>query len=529
MLRGESMFATLSLWKKLLLVQVFSTVLLLTAYYTIFTSFNSPAAPLSWSLLSFIGVSGLVIATLISFFISLMIKRTIGQSVGLAKELSSGNFTTRLSAPQGDEVGHLMHSLNDTSAALQQMFHEINATSTSLFFATGTLQSHSDQMTKNADFTKEKAGIVTSAAEEMKFNINSVAAAVEQASVNMNVITTAIEELTKTVQEIADNTAKAQGITSSAVERGEKTSDNVNRLGQAAYEITKVTEVITEISDQTNLLALNATIEAARAGEAGKGFAVVANEIKELAKQTADATQEIRNRIDGIQSTTDTTVKEIVEITNVIKDIDQTVTGITAAVEEQAVTTQEISSNITQASDGIQEINENVAQSSVVVSDIATDISKVNENAIHSAEDGIELQYSIQEMHDLATRLQQRICRCQVGEAKFDIIKIKEAHMGFRDNLRKVMKGKRQMQPEEVSTEKNCLFGQWFYSSEGKQYQHLPAYQDVEKVHTQVHTLGRQIVAAVNMNDHNKTRDMLARFDEARIAMFKHLEELYSA
>ncbi len=523
------MFGKLSLCKKMMLTQLFSTALLLSACFMGFSSFNPSVSEISPSFIVFTIVTGIVLSVAISFVISRMICAILGQSVGLARELSSGNFTERLPTTRDDELGHLVQSLNEMSAAMQQMVHDIIGSSVSLFFAIDTLQKHSGQMTEKADFTKDKAGLVATAAEEMSVNMSSVAAAVEQASVNMNVIATAIEELAGTVQEIATNTEKAQSITTKAVQQGEKTTNNVNRLGQAAYEITKVTEVITEISEQTNLLALNATIEAARAGDAGKGFAVVANEIKELAKQTADATQEIRNKIDGIQTTTDITVKEIVEITDVITEIDETVSGITAAVEEQAVTTQEISSNIIQASDGIQEINEHVAQSSSVVGEIASDINKVSENAVHSAEDGIEIQYSIREMHDLATRLQQRVTLCNVGEAKFDIIKIKEAHMGFRENLRKVMKGEQQMLPQEVATEQNCMFGKWFYSPEGIQYQNLSVYKDVERAHTEVHMLGRQIVTAVNNNDHGKTRDMLARFDQARITMFKHLEELYSA
>ena len=139
-----------------------------------------------------------------------------------------------------------------------------------------------------------------------------------------------------------------------------------------------MTETITEISEQTNLLALNATIEAARAGEAGKGFAVVANEIKELARQTAAATVNIKDRINEIQSTTSTTVVDIEKISKVIIEINNVISGIATAVEEQSVASNEIAGNISQASQGLVEVNENVAQSTTVVADITREIAEIN-------------------------------------------------------------------------------------------------------------------------------------------------------
>jgi methyl-accepting chemotaxis protein len=152
----------------------------------------------------------------------------------------------------------------------------------------------------------------------------------------------------------------------------------MDQLGAAANSIGKVIETITDISEQVNLLALNATIEAARAGEAGKGFAVVANEIKELAKQTAAATQDIKEKIEGIQGTTSMTVGQITEITQVINDVNDVVGNIATAVEQQSAATKEIATNVAQASQGIQEVNENVNQSSSVSGEISRDIAGVS-------------------------------------------------------------------------------------------------------------------------------------------------------
>jgi methyl-accepting chemotaxis protein len=206
-----------------------------------------------------------------------------------------------------------------------------------------------DQHMKLSDSTASMSGrsnSVAGAAEAMSATMNSVAAASEQTATNVNMVASATEEMTATVQEIAHNSEKARTITESAVTQAGSASQKVGELGRAANEISNVTEVITEISEQTNLLALNATIEAARAGEAGKGFAVVANEIKELAKQTAQATQEIKAKIEGIQGSTAGTVNQIEQITGVINEVNEIVGTIATAVEEQAATSREITEQL---------------------------------------------------------------------------------------------------------------------------------------------------------------------------------------
>jgi methyl-accepting chemotaxis protein len=203
---------------------------------------------------------------------------------------------------------------------------------------------------------------MSAAAEQTTAQANLVSAAAEEVSSNARTVSGSIENLVASIHEIAHSAQDAAATARRAVEMAHGTSATMDALGRSSGEIGAVVKVITSIAEQTNLLALNATIEAARAGEAGKGFAVVANEVKELARETARATEDIGGRIDSMQGDTGRAVAAIAEIGQVIEKIDSLQTKIAAAVEEQSVTTSEISRNIAEATTGSTEIAENIVQ-----------------------------------------------------------------------------------------------------------------------------------------------------------------------
>ena len=222
--------------------------------------------------------------------------------------------------------------------------------------------------------------------------------------------------MSTSIADIARHSNNAKATADQAVSQVSRTSAKVHTLGQAASAIGKVTEVITEISEQTNLLALNATIEAARAGDAGKGFAVVANEIKELARQTADATQDIREKITGIQQSTGETVDDIGRISGVIEEVSHTVIAIATAVEEQSATTREIAQNVGQASQGIQLVNESISQGTAVAGDMAADIAVVNQEAGQMASSSDQVNTSASKLFEMAEVLQKLIGGFKVAD-----------------------------------------------------------------------------------------------------------------
>ncbi len=359
-----------------------------------------------------------VIAVLLGLAISYLFARSISTGIHkvavLANHMAEGDFTGRLEDKANDEVGRLAANMNTMASKLGVLLGRIRTEAVSIDENATDLTQVSTRLTAAAKETSEHSSSVAVATEEMSSNMNNVAAASEQAATNVNIVATATEEMTGTVKEIAGKTEKARSISDGAVTLSNNASGKVDALGAAADDISRVTEVITEISEQTNLLALNATIEAARAGEAGKGFAVVANEIKELAKQTAEATQEIRTKIDAIQGSTNETVIDIRKITEVINEVSGIVNEITTAIDEQAATTREIADNVTQAALGIGEVNENVAQSSAVAGEIAESITQVSETADSLSASGHQVSSSSATLREVTKKLNALLDRFKV-------------------------------------------------------------------------------------------------------------------
>lgn len=350
-----------------------------------------------------------------AFILTRSITGPIQKVVEFITQVAKGDFTSSLEIDQQDEVGTMARALNQTTIELGAMIKDITGGVRTLTSSSTELATISTQLSATSEDAVGRANSVASATEEISVNMSSVSAAMEQSSSNIGMVASASEEMSATVNEIAQNAAKAKTVSEDAVVQSQKTATKVNELGTAANKIGKVTEVITEISEQTNLLALNATIEAARAGEAGKGFAVVANEIKELAKQTAEATVDIKIQIEGMQDTTGATISDIQVISDVITEINDIITTIATAVEEQSAATSEISGNIAQASAGIGEVNENVAQSSVAVQDVSRDISEISNGSSEINNSSQNVNQSANELSALAEQLDGLVRKFKVA------------------------------------------------------------------------------------------------------------------
>ncbi|MEH0020954.1 MAG: bacteriohemerythrin [Desulfobacter sp.] len=332
-------------------------------------------------------------------------------SIGLEKTTHGDekDLTIRLSTEREDDIGILSGKFDAFVANLDDIIRNVGSKTETIAAASSEVTAASEQMDEDSSDLHTRSNSVAAAAEEMNASMHTVAAASEEASTNIAMVADAAGQMQANISRVAENCDNAGEISKSAKKQVETAREKVGRLGDAADEITHVTEVITEIAEQTNLLALNATIEAARAGQAGKGFAVVADEIKNLAAQTADATQSIREKINGIQQSTRDTVDEVGNISGVISNVDEIVHDIVRSVEEQSRTATEVATNIEQASIGISEVNENVAQSSLVASEIAADIAQVDGVAAQMSQQAGHLTHGAKDLDALSLSLRKMI------------------------------------------------------------------------------------------------------------------------
>jgi methyl-accepting chemotaxis protein len=353
----------------------------------------------------------LIAVSILSAFMAVVLTMAIAKPINAAvaglQDIAKGegDLTKRLLVRSKDEIGELAIWQNVFMEKLQGIIGKISNNTQALELSSNDLLGFADKLAGGAGDSSRQTESVAAAVEQMNANLTNVAAAMEESTTNIAMVASAAEEMTSTIGDIAQNVEQANRIAGSAVDQAAKTATKMDALGDAAQAIGKVTETITEISEQTNLLALNATIEAARAGEAGKGFAVVANEIKELAKQTAGATLNIKEQIAGVQQTTAETVADISAITKVINQVSTIVGAIAEAVGEQAKATQEIATNISQASQGLQEVNENVNQSSAVATSISREIAGVGVASSEIADSSKKVKSSAGSLQNLAAEL----------------------------------------------------------------------------------------------------------------------------
>jgi methyl-accepting chemotaxis protein len=291
-------------------------------------------------------LGGAVSSIVVALVVSSKLRANVDAILRVVRAASTGDLTTTATVSGSDEVAQLGHGLAAFMDDLRGRIGAIAQHAGSLGTAASDLGSISQQMGANAEETAAQANVVSAASEEVSKNVQTVA--------------TASEEMSASIREIAKNSNEAARVATAAVSTAERTNAIVGKLGDSSAEIGQVIKVITSIAQQTNLLALNATIEAARAGEAGKGFAVVANEVKELAKETAKATEDISRKIETIQVDTKDAVEAIGEIGSIINQINDISSTIASAVEEQTATTNEIGRNVSEAARGSAEIANNI-------------------------------------------------------------------------------------------------------------------------------------------------------------------------
>jgi methyl-accepting chemotaxis protein len=328
-------------------------------------------------------VVGLSLALALGLWVARLVVRPLRQVSEVLSAVGDRDLTRRVELDSRDELGVMAGALNRATEGMRGALQTIDQSAGSLAAASAQMSGVSTQIAASAEESSAQAGVVATAAEQVSLNVQTVAAS--------------SEEMGASIREIAQNANEAVKVASQAVSVAESTNATVRKLGESSIEIGNVVKVITSIAEQTNLLALNATIEAARAGEAGKGFAVVANEVKDLAQETARATEDISQRVTAIQSDTAGAVDAIGEIGRIIGQINDYQLTIASAVEEQTATTNEINRGVNEAAIGSAEIASNI-------SGVATASQVTTRGAAESERAAGELTRMSAELQDLVAR-----------------------------------------------------------------------------------------------------------------------------
>ena len=328
-------------------------------------------------------VVGVGLALGLGLVVAVGIARATRKVQDVTDALAAGDLTRSSGLTTRDELGRMGASLDSAVTGLRQLMAGVVASADAVAASSEELSASAAQISASAEETSAQSGVVSTAAEEVSRNVGTVSAGAEQMGAS--------------IREISQNANQAARVAAAAVAEAETTNTTMLKLGTSSKQIGDVIKVITSIAEQTNLLALNATIEAARAGEAGKGFAVVANEVKELAQETARATEDISRRVDAIQADTGGAVEAIGRISEIIGSINDYQLTIASAVEEQTATTQEMSRSVAEAAAGTGEIAQNI-----------TGVSTAAESTTQAL--GMT-RTAVEELSDLSKGLQEQIDR----------------------------------------------------------------------------------------------------------------------
>jgi len=332
----------------------------------------------------------LVVGTSVAFFLSRKISTSTGAILGQAETIAGGDLTREdLRVESEDELGQLTRAINAMQASLRDVIQSISDTAQNVANASEEFSAISQQISANSEETSAQANTVTASTEQVSHGLQTVA--------------TSTEEMSATIKEIAKSATQAAKVADAAMKTVTETNVIVAKLGESSAEIGQVIKVITSIAQKTDLLALNATVEAARAGEVGAGFAVVANEVKELAKQTATATEDISRKIEAIQSDAKSAVAAIGSISGVIGQLNDISGTIATAVEEQSATTSEMSRNISEAARGAGEVAQNIQG-----------VAQAVESTSHGATDSQKAAKSLAQM---STQLRELVGRFRVEQS----------------------------------------------------------------------------------------------------------------
>lgn len=347
-------------------------------------------------------LGSMILLIVVAIFVARSLVAPIQVCVQGVEQLAKGDLTVRLVQNRSDELGVMAESLNRCAGNLRGMVGEMTDAAKKLEAEASLLEQTAGEQAAGAEEMNASSQTVASAGEQLAATSHTMATSASQINQSATTVSAAVEEMSASIHEVAKNCAQESMIAHKAEERSRSAKGLMAQLDSASAEIGKVVDLINRIADQTNLLALNATIEAASAGEAGRGFAVVAQEIKELARQSAAATEDIRNQVAAIQRSTKESSVAIDEVAGVIQEVSSISGSIASAVEEQSATTSEIARSLGEVTEATGALSTSVTETAASATDVSRNIQGISEATMMSAKGAESIASSAKDLKQLS-------------------------------------------------------------------------------------------------------------------------------
>ncbi len=363
-----------------------------------------------------ITLSILVVVIIFLFYSGVKIITPISKAVMILKDIAQGegDLTKRLTVESNDEIGELAGHFNCFANKLQNIISEISKSITTLTSSSEQLAKVSVNLAKTSEESRTQADMVANASVEASSNVNNISKSAKKMSKGVQAAAAMVEEISLSLNSVADNCQTEVEIVANANKQTKETQVLMKHLNDSSQEIGNVIKFISNIASQTNLLALNATIEAANAGSAGKGFSVVAKEVKELAKQTSYATEQIKVKIEEMQNSTFRAVDAILEIARIVENVNSISQMNMTSIEQQSATVNEIANNFSSTSLAATEIAHNVGESAKGLKEISNNIQGVSSSSLETTEGIDNIKLHSQELAKLSSSLYQIVKQFEI-------------------------------------------------------------------------------------------------------------------
>ncbi|MEQ8788377.1 MAG: methyl-accepting chemotaxis protein [Pirellulaceae bacterium] len=454
-------------------------------------------------------------------------RRQLKSLLNVFERLAAEHCDLTVRAPQcgrGDLV-RLSKLANSFLDRFQALVCEVNQEIFELSSSSAKLSDTATMLGAGSASAMKQTTTVSAAAEELSVTMKQTASDTERVSQNAIHVAQSVEEIRCAISKVATNAEHAASVARRASELSSEGTATIEALGTAAREISEVVNVIRDVADQTKLLSLNATVEAAHAGDAGHGFAVVAGEVKQLASQTDEATDDIGRRVEAIQAAVQKTTDVIDGIAKIVGELSETSNCIATAMEQQTATCQTISQHVSTSADASERLSRGVDETSLATEQISKSLAALEVAARETHKGSDETKLTEGEMMKMVDRLQSTTAMFK-ARSGFESASIKTAHNAWKSKLADLLAGRSSLDPSEVSSHKNCKFGKWYFVEGRTQFGDNATFKEIDVYHEKVHEMAREIAQLVKDEARELAANRFHDFQGVTAHLFKLLDDL---